>query len=130
MVMARRQGGAEVPGWSGVGRVGGDIDELEGGNLAAFLDSGMGGRVAAGDGTGRRGLGCSVNTKLGRASRSTRGTILVAPGSAGAAVATQDKTRCRGRWGIERLVEGRAAGFAAFEHYAGSQGRHERGLSV
>jgi hypothetical protein len=125
MVMARRQGGAEVPGWSGVGRASGDSDELEGEDLAAFLDSGMGGRVAAGD--GRRGVGCSVNTKLGRASRSTRDTILVAPGSAGAAVATQDKTRCRGRWGIERLVEGRSAGFAAFEHYAG---RHERGLSV
>jgi hypothetical protein len=84
------------------------------GYLAAFPDSELGGCVAAG--VGRRGEGHSVNAKLDRASLLTRGEIVVASGPAGAAVATHDQTGVRGRWGIERLVEGRSACDAALEN--------------
>ena len=120
---ARRQGVAEIPGGSGIRCR--DGNELEGGNQAALLDSGLGGCVAAeGGGVGGR---HSVNAKLGRASRLTRGDIEVAAGPAGAAVATHDNAGDRGRWGIERLVEGRSACDAVLENEAGG---HVRKVSV
>jgi hypothetical protein len=123
-VGARRQGVAKIPGGSGIRCR--DGNELEGGNQAALLDSGLNGCVAA-EG-GRLGGRHSVNTELGRASRLTRGGIEVAAGPAGAAVATHDNAGDRGRWGIERLVEGRSACDAVLENEA--RGRHVRKVSV